>query len=178
MLRNSQTRYGAVSKGLHGLIAVLVIAMLCVGFFMNQLPRESNLRPLLLFLHKSTGVTVLALVILRVCWTLANPVPSLNVRRPLERYLARSVHLGLYLCMLTMPVSGYLMATSGTRPFDYFGWFPLPRPAPNEVLGDNASWVHTSLPWVFIALIGLHLLGVLKHQFIDRDQPLKRMWRD
>jgi cytochrome b561 len=179
MLSNTADTYGSVSRALHWLMALLIIGMLVGGFTMGELARDNQLRPLLYSLHKSTGVLLLLLIALRVLWTLVNPKPQPLGGKDIANQVARVVHLGLYLLMIGLPLSGYLLVASGTsvKPFEFFGLFPLPKIAPNDWLHETAEELHGDLPWFAVALIAAHIAGGLKRHFIQRDGTLARMWR-
>ena len=179
MLRNTEDTYGSVSRALHWLMALLIIGMLAGGFLMGEFGRDNPLRPVLYSLHKSTGSLLLLLIGLRLLWTLVNPKPRAIGDNGPANLLARGVHIGLYLLMIGLPLSGYLLVALGTstKPFEFYGLFPLPRFSPNGDLREIAEALHENLPWLAIALIGLHMAGALKRQFIERDGTLARMWR-
>lgn len=179
MLTNTANTYGSVSRALHWLMALLIIGMLVGGFTMGELARDHSLRPLLYSLHKSSGALLLVLIALRVLWTLLNPKPQPLGGSSLSNQVARVVHLGLYLLMIGLPLSGYLLVASGTsvKPFEFFGLFALPKIAPNDWLHEAAEELHGGLPWFAVALIAAHIAGGLKRHFIQRDGTLARMWR-
>jgi cytochrome b561 len=179
MLSNTADTYGRVSRTLHWLMALLIIGMLACGFLMGEFGRDNPLRPLLYNLHKSTGTLLLLLIALRVLWTLVNPKPQPIGGKGMSNQLARAVHLGLYLLMIGLPLSGYLLVASGTssKPFEFFGLFPLPKLAPSDWLHASAEELHGDLPWFAVALIALHIAGGLKRYFIQRDGTMARMWR-
>lgn len=179
MLRNTADTYGRVSRALHWLMALLIIGMLAGGFLMGELGSDNALKPLLYSLHKSTGSLLLVLIGLRLLWTLVNPKPQALGTQKWANQLARAVHIGLYVLMIGLPLSGYLLVASGTstEPFEFYGLFALPKIMPNEWLHDTAEELHGDLPWFALALIGLHVAGGLKRHFIERDGTLARMWR-
>jgi cytochrome b561 len=179
MLSNTADTYGSVSRTLHWLMALLVIGMLACGFLMGEFGRDNPLRPWLYSLHKSTGTLLLLLIALRVLWTLVNPRPQPLGGRSTSNQLARVVHLGLYLLMIGLPLSGYLLVASGTstKPFEFFGLFLLPKLAPSDWLHATSEELHGDLPWFAVVLIAVHIAGGLKRHFIQRDGTLERMWR-
>ena len=140
----------------------------------------------LLQIHKSIGLTVLMLSVLRVIWRLMNPVPALPAdMHPALRALARGTHYLLYFLIITIPLSGWLFVSASPRglPTTYFGlfrwpyfWFlaDLPRTA-KQVWSHNLFAVHMYLAWSAIVLIVTHVCGALYHQFFRRDDILKRM---
>ncbi|MFZ3023780.1 cytochrome b [Pseudomonas sp.] len=179
MLRNTEDTYGSVSRALHWLMALLIIGMLAGGFLMGEFGRDNPLRPVLYSLHKSTGSLLLLLIGLRLLWTLVNPKPRAIGDNGPANLLAKGVHIGLYVLMIGLPLSGYLLVALGTstKPFEFYGLFPLPKFSPNGDVREIAEELHENLPWFAIALIGLHIAGGLKRHFIERDGTLARMWR-
>lgn len=180
MLMNSAQGYGLVSKALHWLIALLILTLIGVGVYMAELDREAPVRLQLYSLHKAVGVTVLALVVLRVAWIKLSAGPRLPAGlQPWERLMSRVVKVLLYILMLLTPLAGYLMSNAAGKPINWFGMFELPA-----LIGENSQWreilgeLHELFAFSMLGLIGLHLAGALKHRFIDKDpglDVLKRM---
>ena len=183
---NSSSRYGAVAMTLHWLIAAMVLFMLPLGIFMTNLD-EADPRTFPLFqLHKSVGLTILMLVIVRLAWRLANPVPAMPPAMGNgERILARLVHGLLYLLMITIPLLGWATVSAAALavPTVWFGWFEwphiwfladLPR-ARKQVLDDQLATIHSLLALPLLVLVSLHTAAAIKHHFKDRDDVLKRM---
>ncbi|RUR11128.1 cytochrome b [Legionella sp. km772] len=126
-------------------------------------------------LHKAFGILVLILAILRIIWRLSNKTPSLNIPK-LELIAARLAHLALYILMLAMPISGWLMSSAAGLAPSFFGLFTLPNlVAPNDELREWFAFVHEWLAYGLIAIISVHTLAALKHHFIDKDDILRRM---
>ncbi len=176
MLRNTPHRFGAVSKWLHWLTALAVLGMIPLGIYMHELPLGvEKLR--LYALHKSIGVCILAVTLVRLGWWAANPVPvPLGQRRPWEHRLARSVQAALYLCLLGMPVSGWLMSSASNFSVSVFGLFTLPDfIAPSEPAFELWRTVHFGIAVTLVAALVLHLAGALRHHFLLRDDTLRRM---
>jgi cytochrome b561 len=176
MLRNTSERWGAVAILLHWLLAVLVIGLMTLGWV--AVTEESRLAQYSLFKwHKSFGMLVLALVLLRLLWRLFNPTPALpmHVAR-WERWAARTTHWLLYGVMIAMPLSGWIMNAAADFPFKIFGVVPLPDiVAPNEALEETTKAVHLALFWILAVALTLHIGAALKHHFVDRDSVLLRM---
>jgi cytochrome b561 len=127
--------------------------------------------------HKSVGMTILGLAIIRLLWRLGNRTPALPPgMRAWERILARSSHVGLYLCIFALPLTGWLMSSAKNYAVSWFGWFQFPDlVAPDPGLFDV---MHVTHEIVFNCLAGLailHLLGAAKHHFFNRDDVLTRM---
>ena len=127
--------------------------------------------------HKSIGITLGALILARVLWRLAHRAPPLPAAMSRwERIAAKATHLLLYVCMATMPLTGYLGSSFTKYPILYFGT-RLPHwgwDAP--ALKELCSQVHLTTVVIFIALIALHIAAALKHWLIDRDGTFERMW--
>jgi cytochrome b561 len=180
-------RYSAVAIVLHWAIALLIFWNLYLGLTLDDVHGPAKVAQL--GLHKSIGITVLALTVLRLIWRLAHRPPPLNPSlKPWERALARTVHWLFYVFMLGMPLTGWAMVSASPKirinPVTFFNLFQVPAfpwvsTLPREqmhqwhvILGD----FHTHyVLWLGYALITLHILGALKHQFLDRDGELGRM---
>lgn len=180
-------RYTRVAMLLHWLVAALIVANVALGWGVDLLPGPA-VRPAI-NLHKSIGLTVLGLVLLRILWRLSHPPPPMpaSTRRG-ERRLAHAVHAALYLLILGIPLSGYLhdsaFSQAARHPLTFFGLFEVPRlPAfvaldPAAKRHVHAFWfaVHLWLGYLLYGLFALHVAGALKHQFVDRAPELKRMF--
>ncbi len=180
MLTNSADRYGLVSRLLHWLMALLILAMIGVGAYMADLDKENPLRAQLYTLHKETGVTILVLAVLRILWILASRPPVLPaVLQRWEVILARMTTSLLYFLMLATPIAGFLMTNATGKPVSYFGLFDLPLLiGENHDLHEILEDVHGFLAFTVLTLACLHAAGALKHRFIDKDPEadvLKRM---
>ena len=180
MLTNSADRYGLVSRFLHWVMALLILAMIGVGIYMGDLAREDPLRAQLYTLHKEIGVTLLGLAVIRILWILVARAPVMPAA--LQRWevvLAKSTVGLLYLLMLATPIAGYLMTNTGGKPISYFGLFDMPvLTGENHGLHEALEEVHEFLAFSILALVSLHVLGALKHRIVDRDpraDVLKRM---
>jgi cytochrome b561 len=173
---------------LHWLVAVLIVGNLCVVWSINLgwVP-EPSVRPAI-DLHKSIGITVLGLALLRVLWRLSHRPPPLPPSYPrIERLGAHAAHLLLYGLILALPLSGWIhdsaFKLAAEHPLRLFGLVPWPRigfimaldPATKEQVHTLWFQIHSSLAYVLYALLALHILGALKHQLIDRENELGRM---
>lgn len=165
-------RYRPSMRALHWVVAVCIIGALLLGFYMNLLPRE--LRGDGWWLHKSLGLTALLLWPLRLGLRQMSPLPALHGAK-MERLLAHAVHRLMYVAMLLMPLSGYVMlAAKGKVPV----WFGIDLPivmAPNPALAKLAHHWHEPLAYAVLVLLALHVAGLLKHWLIDKRNPLKPM---
>jgi len=176
-LKNTAERWGSVSQLLHWTIAVLIILIGVVGLVMGELPRTPKYF-WVYTAHKSLGLTVLALVLVRIAWRLyaGAPVPVPGTPR-WQALLASLTHAVIYLLILAMPLSGWLYdSASGLRPFRWFGLFQVPKlAAPDEALAATSHGAHELLFWVLLALVAGHAGAALYHHFVQRDATLARM---
>ncbi len=179
-------RYSRTAVVLHWLIAVLIVANVALGLSADSLP-DDWVRPVI-DAHKSTGITVLGLVLLRILWRIGHRPPPLPRRYPRwERIGAHAAHGVLYALMLLLPLSGWLHDSAwkdaATHPMTLYGLVPWPRigfveriePATKESLHDLFGSFHTAFGYVLYGLLALHVAGALKHQWLDREPELQRM---
>lgn len=170
------TRYGRTAQLAHWLTAVLLLVQFTLGLYMIELALSPAKLKLYAY-HKWLGVSVLLIVLLRLAWRRLKPPPALPATMPdWERGAAAISHRLLYLLLLAVPLSGWLMSSAKGFQTVYFGVLPLPDLlAKNPALGEALARVHWGLNKLLLALIGLHVLAALKHHFIDRDAVLARM---
>lgn len=175
--RNTTENYGLVAKGFHWLIALLVIGLLALGLYMSAQEPPTPQVFKLYALHKSLGITVLALAVLRVLWRLynAHPLPLPN-HKAWEKVLAKAVHAFLYLSLFLMPLSGWVMSSAKGYSVSVFNLFTLPDFVPrSDSLAEAAEEVHEIAAYTLIAIVVLHAAGAIKHHVIDKDSTLRRM---
>ncbi|OUW04600.1 MAG: hypothetical protein CBD16_01895 [Betaproteobacteria bacterium TMED156] len=173
----SETKYTNLAIILHWLLAVLLIFQLCLGTFMVDIPKgPDSTRALWFNFHKSIGIVLVFLIILRVIWRLKNPPPKLSVAIPVwQKMISFLNHLMLYVCMLVMPLTGIIGSLFSKYPIKFFG-IPLPRLAPpNEFIKSFTSDLHQLFAVIFIFLIALHILAAIKHLIMDCDGVFERM---
>ncbi|MDJ1160127.1 cytochrome b [Chelatococcus sp. SYSU_G07232] len=178
-LRGSGSRWGPIAQAFHWISALLVVGLLVVGFVMTRWRFDLATTFELYQAHKSYGLLALMLVLARLAWRGFDQVPAPPASmRPLERRLARIVHAALYVLLVALPVSGWLMASASplrlpTRPFNLFAMPDLVPPGP--VLFARLRLLHVILSDLLVAALALHVAGALKHHFRDRDDVLRRM---
>jgi cytochrome b561 len=176
-LRNSSSRYGLVSIVLHWGIALAVFGLFGLGLWMVTLDYDSPYNHSAPALHKSIGLTLLALMIARLVWRfISPPPPTLATYSPATRLGAKLGHAVLYLGLFAVMIAGYLISTADGRPIEVFGLFAVPASLtsiPDQE--DVAGAVHLYLAWGLVIFAGLHALAALKHHFIDHDVTLTRM---
>ena len=168
--------YTRTAKGLHWLIALLILGLLGLGFYMHDLPLSPQKLQLYAW-HKWAGVTVFLLVILRLAWRVTHQPPPLPAGMPRwQQWAAHTTHVLLYLLMLAIPLSGWLMSSAKGFQTVWFGVLPLPDLlAKDKVLGDLLATLHMSLNLLLVALLVAHVGASLKHHFINKDDVLLRM---
>ena len=169
-------RYGAVAQVFHWLIAALVVTQFVLANWADGLPLGAH-KLALLARHKSFGMTVLMLAILRLLWRLKNPPPELpSAMTPWETLLARATHIAFYVLLFAMPVSGWLMSSAKNYSVSWFGLFTWPNLiGKNEAAFDLLRTTHHLLGDVLFAMAALHILAALKHHFWNKDDVLVRM---
>jgi len=175
-LRNTVDAWGGVAQGLHWLVAVLVLGMMVLGWVMVYWP-QTPLKFELYSWHKSFGVTVFSLMLLRLGWRALNPVPALPAGMPRrEARAAQTAHVLLYVALFVMPISGYVLNSATNFPLSVFGWFTIPNIVPeDEATAVWAGWAHLAVFWLIATLLVLHIGGALRHHFVLRDGVLRRM---
>ncbi|KGT95572.1 cytochrome B561 [Erwinia typographi] len=175
--KNTSTHFGAISKLLHWLVALAVYGMFALGLWMVTLGYYDSWYHPAPELHKSIGITLFAVMILRTIWRFISPPPRpLSSYSSLTRVSAVAVHLLLYGILFAIFISGYLISTADGKPIEVFGLLSVP--ATLEGFGEQADLagdIHLWLAWSVVILSVLHGLAALKHHFIDRDITLKRM---
>jgi cytochrome b561 len=182
----STDRYTRTAVVLHWLVAVLIVVNVVLGLSAESLP-DDWIRPVI-DAHKSTGITVLGLVLLRILWRVGHRPPALPLGYARwERVGAHAAHGMLYALMLLLPLSGWLHDSAwkdaATHPMRLFGLVPWPRiglvtaiePATRESLHDLFGTVHTVFGYILYGLLALHVGGALKHQWFDHQRELQRM---
>jgi cytochrome b561 len=174
--RELPTRYGAVAQTFHWLIAALIVTQFTLAYLADDLPLGVH-KLALLARHKSFGMTVLMLAILRLLWRLKNPPPALpSGMTPIERSLARATHMAFYVLLFAMPLTGWLMSSAKNYSVSWFGVFTWPNLiAKNETAFNLLRSTHHLLSYALFAIAILHVLAALKHHFWDKDPVLLRM---
>lgn len=176
MLRNDADSWGAPAKLFHWTMAALILAQIALGLTAASW-RLSPTKIELFFWHKSTGMLILALLALRLAWRLANPTPAFPSGMPAwERAGAHLSHALLYLLMVALPVTGWIVNSASNIPFRIFWLIPLPAiVAPDKPTADLVARVHGGL-FALLALVLLaHIGAALRHHFVKRNNVLTRM---
>lgn len=170
------SRYSTIAIILHWLLAVMIIGNLAGGFLHDFVPIAGGQRSLVMGLHKSFGISILALTLLRLGWRLANAPPPLPAYFTSgERLLAKAAHWAFYAAMLALPLSGWVMSDRNDRPIPFFGLAEIPKFGVARPIADAAHEFHEIAGWAMLALLALHVAGIIKHWLMDRDNLLPRM---
>ena len=196
-MNHSTTSYTKTAKVLHWLIAIGIFGMFALGWFMSELPKEApkqmaydlfnlgvytwNLseeispRTFYFNLHKSIGVTIFSLILIRILWRITHRPPALLASyKAWESKLASGAHHLLYLLMVALPVSGVIMATYSKYGIKWFG-IPFIKGLDNNPMRELFKEVHEIVGIIILLVIIVHIIGALKHKFIDKDDTLNRM---
>lgn len=176
LIGDSKAGYGLITRLTHWIMALAIPAMFALGLWMVTLNYYSPYYRIAPDIHRSVGMLLLFLLVLRFVWRLANPKPGDAELKPFERAASRAVHWGFYPLLLALMVSGYLISTADGRPIEVFDWFSVPSFIQKKGLEDTAGEVHEFLAYATIVLVVLHAAAALKHHFVDRSSILKRMW--
>ena len=180
-------RYTKIAMILHWLVAALIAINVALILLVDYYP-EDWVRPAV-DTHKSIGITVLGVVLLRILWRLANPPPPLpDAYPPWEKKTSHIAHIALYALILALPLSGWMhdsaFKAAAQFPMQLFYLIPWPRiswianmePAAKEQFHSIFGAIHVWLGYILYALFALHVGAALKHQWIDRKPELERMW--
>ena len=191
VLNEDRVRYTRIAMLLHWAIALLIIANIALGLSAALLPTsilsDTGAR-VVIDLHKSIGITVLGLAVVRVLWRMTHRPPALpSVFPGWEKAAAHAAHIALYVLIFALPLSGWMhdsaWSAAASHPMYLFGLVPWPRigflmhfdPGFQEQIHTQLGTLHTACGYALYAVLALHILGALKHQWIDRHPVLGRM---
>lgn len=180
-------RYTSVAITLHWVIALAILINIVLALTWDLYP-EASIRPAI-NLHKSIGITVLGLAILRLLWRLTHTPPALPTGyAKWEVRLSHITHVLLYMIIFAMPITGWMhdsaWKAAADNPLTLYGVIPFPRigyimnldPVTKERMHDLFGGFHEAVGVAIYVLVGLHILGALKHQLLDKQRELQRMW--
>lgn len=169
-------RYPSTAIALHWLSALLILAAFPLGVYVHELA-FSPLKLKLISYHKWLGMTIFLLTVMRLAWRVTHTPPPLPDTIPRwQQRAAHGLHHSLYLLLLTIPLTGWLMSSAKGFPVVYLGVVQLPDLIGKDAgLAERLHDVHAALNFALAALVGLHVAAALKHHFIDRDATLRRM---
>lgn len=178
MLKSHDLRWGGLAKAFHWTIMLLILAQAVIGLTMVNLPRRPSVFAVY-DLHKSIGLTILALAILRLAWRAVDRRPADVPGMPSwQRRLAHATHVLLYVLIFAVPLSGWLFdSATGLRPLHWWGVVPMPSltGGPDRGLADFTRALHHWMFWTMVVIVLGHVAAACKHHFIDNDDTLRRM---
>ena len=167
--------YNPVTRAIHWISAAVVIGMFAVGLWMVDLSYYSEWYRTAPHWHKSIGILLAGLTIFRIVWKKATVSPDIE-GRPYEVIAAKLVHFLMYLALLTLFISGYLISTEDGRSIDVFDWFLVPSlGALFENQADISGEIHFYCAWALILMAGAHAAAAIKHHVINKDNTLRKM---
>ena len=169
---NETDRYGRVSRLLHWTIAFLFIILIPMGIFSSIIPEDVMYRTQYYVVHKTIGVVVLFLIIIRLIWNRRSKRPALDASlKPVEKKLAHGVHIALYVMMIAIPLTGFIMTSFHGYPTFFFSWELQPLWGQSKTGTIVFGMMHKYfLPYLLYVILGAHILGALKHHFIDKHK--------
>ena len=175
-LKNTRDQWGSISKLLHWLVVLLILVMAWIGLTMGDLPNGPD-KIATYALHKSIGITILVLVLLRLGWRLYAGAPAPVPGTPSwQDKIASLTHWALYALLLAMPISGWVVNSSSGFPLQWFGLVNLPAiVGRDQELLELAENMHETLFWILITLVVLHAAAAFYHHLFQRDATLARM---
>jgi cytochrome b561 len=175
-LRDTVSSFGKVSIANHWITAVLIIGLLCLGWYVEDLPKGPE-KAALIGWHKSFGLTVLILSLFRIYWRRTSPTPApLGQATPVQLKVATSVQHVLYAAIALMPLTGWLMSSSAGRDVSFFEMFTLPPLFwKSEFFNGVFHWLHSTIAIILVIALVLHIAAALKHHFLERNDTLNRM---
>lgn len=174
--RQVQPRYYGLSISLHWVMLVLLIAVYACMELRGYYPKGSDIREGMKSWHFMLGLSVFVLVMVRMAARLLRPAPPITPIQPdWQRWLARAVHLSLYVFMIGMPIAGWIILSASGKMIPFFGLSLPPLIGENKALAEQVKELHETVATVGYFLIGLHAAAALFHHYIVRDNTLRRM---
>jgi cytochrome b561 len=174
-MKSEVKTYNPVARIIHWVSAVVVIGMFAVGLWMVDLSYYSEWYRTAPHWHKSIGMLLALLTLFRIVWKHVTPSPKVE-GSAIEVTGAKVVHLAMYVALIALFVSGYLISTEDGRGIDVFNLFTVPGAgALFENQADTAGVIHFYAGWALILMAAAHALAALKHHFINKDNTLRKM---
>ncbi|NKX44022.1 cytochrome b [Roseicyclus persicicus] len=173
-----QTRYSNTARGLHWLMAVLIVLTVPAGLVMVQEGISRDLQNALFLYHKNVGVLLLLLVAVRLAWRWRNPPPPKPASLPQwQARIAEATHVALYALLVAVPVAGYVRVRAGGFPIESLDALGVPALVPrSDALAEVAKTIHYGAGLLIAAVIALHVGAALFHGIVKRDGVFSRMW--
>ena len=168
-------RYSRGAILLHWSTAVLILITVPLGLTHDWLENRFGL--VAMPLHKSIGMTILVLTVIRILWRLNHrPPPQVEGISPGAARIARAVHIAFYTLLVSLPITGWLVSSASPYPLVVWGLLDVPKAVISRTYADIAALFHEWGSWAFLLLLGLHVAGALKHHFELDRQYLRRIW--
>ncbi|NOH97023.1 cytochrome b [Vibrio sp. 99-70-13A1] len=174
-MENEIKNYNAVARAIHWVSALTIFSLFGVGLWMVDLSYYSEWYKTAPDLHRSVGILLAAVTLIRIVWKTVTASPSVE-GKPYEVIAAKLVHGFMYINLFALFISGYLISTSDGRGIDVFNLFTVP--SLGELFNnqsDLAGSVHYYAAWVLIIMASVHALAAIKHHIIDKDDTLRKM---
>lgn len=172
MIRNTLERYGFIHILIHWLMAITIISLLCVGYYMKSIP----FNPTLYFFHKSFGVLILMLLVVRIVWKLINIAPKHDPKIPnFINMVGACTHFVLYILMIIMPASGMFYSLFKGYAISFFNIFKIAAFTPNLKVAHFFEEVHEISAVVIIVIISLHTIAAIIHHYFLKDNTLSKI---
>jgi len=177
-MREDTSRYDSVAVVLHWVIGVALLGQITFGFLLDEIaPRNTPARAGVINLHKSIGIVLAVAILARLAWRLAHRPPAWPAGMPAwQQRAATWAHRALYVCMVAMPVSGYIASNFSKHGVKFFGMLWKPWGPDLPAVYNVFNVIHIVTAFVFTALILLHVAASLKHAWLDRDGVFGRIW--
>ena len=177
MRENTRERWGSVQIGLHWTIAALVLLVQVPAGITMVSVDPGTVQNVCYNIHKTNGIVIFLLALVRLGWRWSHPVPLLPADMPdWQAKLARTTHGLLYTVLFLMPITGFLRTAMGGFPVPFFMLYDLAPLVPeNKPVAEVFSYAHFTLQFVLYVTVLLHVAGALQHHFVRRDSVLRRM---
>jgi len=173
--KNTKSTYGIIARTLHWTMAIGIIGLFILGYWMRTLNYTSPYYQSAPDLHQSVGMVILVLLIFRLVWKIANPTPHVPTLTRLEQVGSTLVHWAFYLILFVVMIAGYFILTSDGRGFEVFGLIDVPSVYTQKGLEKLAGQIHWILAYLTMGLVALHGGAALWHHFIKKDDVLRQM---
>ncbi|MDR3463620.1 MAG: cytochrome b [Beijerinckiaceae bacterium] len=169
-------RYDATARTLHWLTAMVIFAVVPLGWIFAEFKKPLGGAALYASLHKTLGLIVLALIVARLVWRVIHQPPALPARQAeWEKVAAVASHWLLYFIFIAMPLSGYIDSSASTHPISVLGFFDVPKIPVSHAVGEAAEQVHVLGQFAVYLLVILHIGATAWHLLVRRDAILDRM---
>lgn len=177
MIKDSNNGYGLISRTFHWVMAIMMIGTVTWGYLFTEKIVDLFMdRGFAFYLHRTAGLVIFTLVIVRIIWRLTQPTPPLDHVPTWQRLAAKLNIIFLYVAMVGFPVSGVLMGWYAGYEQSYFSLFTLPAIEKNPVIAGFFNSTHKFFFYAILASFSVHVLGAFYHHFGRRDNVLTRMW--